>query len=220
MKPGDRDELWMHKWAFGPLETIQSEAFYRMIGRTGITYGEDFRMVKRVSCRGGDAMMRSARLSGSCKPDPECTVIKHADLWQPHAWVGNSATTCCALSGLKGVICLPEMHWLASWSPLLACSSAMRASPLARPLARMCLQVGRVLDPSAGRHAAAERGRDTRLRAARSHAHPLHRHQQRRRHPGRPDHGGPPILSAFLIPVSAPWPSLQLNAICEIPTAP
>ena len=58
VKPGDRDELWMHKWAFGPLETIQSEAFYRMIGRTGITYGEDFRMVKRVSCRGGDAMMR------------------------------------------------------------------------------------------------------------------------------------------------------------------
>ena len=58
MKPGDRDELWAHKWAFGPLDTIQSEAFYRMIGRTGITYGEDFRMVKRVSCRGGDAMMR------------------------------------------------------------------------------------------------------------------------------------------------------------------
>ena len=65
MKPGNRDELWMHKWALGPLDTIQSEAFYRMIGRTGITYGEDFRMVKRVSCRGGDAMMRSAHLAGT-----------------------------------------------------------------------------------------------------------------------------------------------------------
>ena len=58
VKPGDRDELWMHKWDFDSMQTIQSEAFYRMIGRTGITYGEDFRMVKRVSCRGGDAMMR------------------------------------------------------------------------------------------------------------------------------------------------------------------
>ena len=55
---GDKDELWMHKWNFDPMETIQSEAFYRMIGRTGITYGDTFRMVKRVSSRDGDAMMR------------------------------------------------------------------------------------------------------------------------------------------------------------------
>ncbi len=55
---GDKDELWMHKWSFDPMETIQSEAFYRMIGRTGITYGDTFRMVKRVSSRDGDAMMR------------------------------------------------------------------------------------------------------------------------------------------------------------------
>ena len=55
---GDKDELWAHKWRFGPMETIQSEAFYRMIGRTGITYGDTFRMVKRVSSRDGDAMMR------------------------------------------------------------------------------------------------------------------------------------------------------------------
>ena len=75
MKPGDRDELWMYKWTFGPLETVQSEAFYRMIGRTGITYGEDFRMVKRVSCRGGDAMMRSACRWKSCRPDPVRTMM-------------------------------------------------------------------------------------------------------------------------------------------------
>jgi hypothetical protein len=56
--PGDKDKLWMHKWKFDPMETIQSEAFYRMIGRTGITYGDTFRMVKRVSSRDGDAMMR------------------------------------------------------------------------------------------------------------------------------------------------------------------
>ena len=48
----------MHKWRFGVMETIQDEAFYRMIGRTGITYGDTFRMVKRVSSRDGDAMMR------------------------------------------------------------------------------------------------------------------------------------------------------------------
>ncbi|KAK9904717.1 hypothetical protein WJX75_001194 [Coccomyxa subellipsoidea] len=56
--PGDKDELWMHKWGFGPMETIQSEAFYRMIGRTGITYGDTFRMVKRVASSDAAAMMR------------------------------------------------------------------------------------------------------------------------------------------------------------------
>ncbi|CAL8464659.1 g4194 [Coccomyxa elongata] len=56
--PGDKDELWMHKWGFGPMETIQSEAFYRMIGRTGITYGDTFRMVKRVASNDAAAMMR------------------------------------------------------------------------------------------------------------------------------------------------------------------
>ena len=55
---GDKDELWINKWNFDTMETIQSEAFYRMIGRTGITYGDTFRMVKRVSSRDGDAMMR------------------------------------------------------------------------------------------------------------------------------------------------------------------
>ena len=53
-----QDELWMHKWGFDSMETIQSEAFYRMIGRTGITYGDTFRMVKRVSSHDGNAMMR------------------------------------------------------------------------------------------------------------------------------------------------------------------
>lgn len=48
----------MHKWGFGPMETIQSEAFYRMIGRTGITYGDTFRMVKRVASNDAAAMMR------------------------------------------------------------------------------------------------------------------------------------------------------------------
>ena len=57
---GDKDELWIHKWSFGIMETIQSEAFYRMIGRTGITYGDTFRMVRRVSSHDGDAMMRCA----------------------------------------------------------------------------------------------------------------------------------------------------------------
>ena len=57
---GDKDELWIHKWDFGVMETIQSEAFYRMIGRTGITYGDTFRMVRRVSSHDGDAMMRWA----------------------------------------------------------------------------------------------------------------------------------------------------------------
>ena len=57
---GNKDELWMHKWDFGIMETIQSEAFYRMIGRTGITYGDTFRMVRRVSSNDGDAMMRWA----------------------------------------------------------------------------------------------------------------------------------------------------------------
>ena len=75
VKPGDNDELWMHKWAFGPLETIQSEAFYRMIGRTGITYGDGFRMVKRVSCRGGDALMRSAGLQEPYRADPNGTIV-------------------------------------------------------------------------------------------------------------------------------------------------
>ncbi len=60
--PGDKDELWMHKWGFGPMETIQSEAFYRMIGRTGITYGDTFRMVKRVASSDAAAMMRCAAL--------------------------------------------------------------------------------------------------------------------------------------------------------------
>ena len=53
-----QDELWMHKWDFDSMQTIQSEAFYRMIGRTGITYGDTFRMVKRVSSQDGNAMMR------------------------------------------------------------------------------------------------------------------------------------------------------------------
>ncbi len=48
----------MHKWDFDSMQTIQSEAFYRMIGRTGITYGDTFRMVKRVSSQDGNAMMR------------------------------------------------------------------------------------------------------------------------------------------------------------------
>jgi hypothetical protein len=56
--PGDKDELWIHKWSFGPMETIEAEAFYRMIGRTGITYGETFCMVKRVCIGDSDAMMR------------------------------------------------------------------------------------------------------------------------------------------------------------------
>lgn len=50
----------MHKWGFGPMETIKSEAFYRMIGRTGITYGDTFRMVKRVASNDAAAMMRCA----------------------------------------------------------------------------------------------------------------------------------------------------------------
>ena len=64
--PGDKDELWMHKWGFGPMETIQSEAFYRMIGRTGITYGDTFRMVKRVASSDAAAMMRCGPLSPAC----------------------------------------------------------------------------------------------------------------------------------------------------------
>ena len=58
---GDKDELWMHKWELDNLQTVQSEAFYRMIGRTGITYGDTFRMVKRVSIDHDSAMMRCAR---------------------------------------------------------------------------------------------------------------------------------------------------------------
>ncbi len=59
----------MHKWGFGPMETIKSEAFYRMIGRTGITYGDTFRMVKRVASNDAAAMMRCVAfpLSTSCK---------------------------------------------------------------------------------------------------------------------------------------------------------
>ena len=59
---GDKDELWIHKWELDTLQTVQSEAFYRMIGRTGINYGDTFRMVKRVSTDHDAAMMRCARL--------------------------------------------------------------------------------------------------------------------------------------------------------------
>lgn len=55
---GDKDELWIHKWELGTLETIESEAFYRLVGRTGITYGDTFRMIKRVGTNDADAMMR------------------------------------------------------------------------------------------------------------------------------------------------------------------
>lgn len=73
---GDKDELWMHKWVFGPMETIQSEAFYRMIGRTGITYGDTFRMVKRVASTDSAAMMR-------CAPSPVSPPL-HIHLWRWH----------------------------------------------------------------------------------------------------------------------------------------
>ena len=57
---GDKDELWFHKWTHQPLETIQKEPFYRVIGRTGIQYGPCFRMVKRVNVADNAAMMRWA----------------------------------------------------------------------------------------------------------------------------------------------------------------
>ena len=56
------------------------------------------------------------------------------------------------------------------------------------------LQVGRVLDPAAGRHAAAELQRQRRLPAAHPGARAQHRHQAARRLPGAPpaDAHGPP----------------------------
>ena len=46
------------EWPFEANETVDAAAFYREMGRAGLTYGPDFRMVKRTSVDGGIAHMR------------------------------------------------------------------------------------------------------------------------------------------------------------------
>lgn len=45
-------------WEFSEADTINKETFYRTIGRTGIQYGPDFKMVWRVNTADTDAQMR------------------------------------------------------------------------------------------------------------------------------------------------------------------
>ena len=37
------------EWGFSPLETVEKHHFYNAVGRTGIEYGPDFRMVRRTN---------------------------------------------------------------------------------------------------------------------------------------------------------------------------
>lgn len=45
-------------WPYPEEETINKDTFYRTIGRTGIHYGPDFKMVWRVNTADTDAQMR------------------------------------------------------------------------------------------------------------------------------------------------------------------
>ena len=58
--PGDRVELSADLWAHGPLETVDAGQFYRMLGRTGISYGPAFRMVECMATSDAEGMLRCA----------------------------------------------------------------------------------------------------------------------------------------------------------------
>ena len=58
---GDRGELSADLWAHGPLGTVDAGQFYRMLGRTGISYGPAFRMVERVATSNAEGMLRCAQ---------------------------------------------------------------------------------------------------------------------------------------------------------------
>ena len=46
------------EWPFEEADTVDANAFYRDISRTGINYGKHFRMVQRASVDGSTAVMR------------------------------------------------------------------------------------------------------------------------------------------------------------------
>ena len=57
---GNHSELSADLWAHEPLETVDAGQFYRMLGRTGISYRPAFRMVERVATSDAEAMLRCA----------------------------------------------------------------------------------------------------------------------------------------------------------------
>lgn len=48
------DSVWPH----AKTDTVDADAFYRDVSRTGITYGPCFRMVQKASTDGSQALMR------------------------------------------------------------------------------------------------------------------------------------------------------------------
>lgn len=46
------------EWPYSNVDTVDADAFYRDVSRTGITYGPCFRMVQKASTDGSQALMR------------------------------------------------------------------------------------------------------------------------------------------------------------------
>ena len=45
-------------WPHSPVQTVDADAFYRDVARSGINYGQCFRMVQKASTDGSQALMR------------------------------------------------------------------------------------------------------------------------------------------------------------------
>ena len=57
----DREAADLH-WSHDSINTVDADAFYRDVSRTGITYGPCFRMVQKASTDGSQALMRCSIL--------------------------------------------------------------------------------------------------------------------------------------------------------------